>query len=343
MIIMKFDETRKYYVYVWYYVEDEKVFYVGKGTKYRYRSRKRDNPKLVEIINSCNCDSKIIESGLNEFEAFELEKKLISLYKSEGHPLINILSGGHKPPNHSGSVRSEETLIKMSEGMKKFHELHPEISRRQSEKMKVFLQTKSGQEFQRKSIESRDSNEFRIKQSERCRKANNTDEYKERQSSIVKKMWESDEYRLAHTGKANHAARAVKQFSMNDEFIAEYDTMTEASKSTGILVSRISAAAIGTRKTAGGYKWRYSSGDGPRHIKSTFVYNVDNDKNAVPILQYNKTGEFIAEYKSVAEAARINNFKNRSNIIGNLKGRTKSAYGYVWKYKHGNTVPSQDN
>lgn len=42
---------------------------------------------------------------------------------------------------------------------------------------------------------------------------------------------------------------------------------------------------------------------------------------------------FIKEYESVQQATKENNFKNHSNIIANLKGRTKHAYGYVWKYK----------
>ena len=50
---MEFDLTRKYYVYAWYYEDTEKIFYIGKGSKYRYRSKKRDNKRLVGIINSC--------------------------------------------------------------------------------------------------------------------------------------------------------------------------------------------------------------------------------------------------------------------------------------------------
>ena len=30
-----FNPDKKYYVYVWFYKDTEKVFYVGKGTKYR--------------------------------------------------------------------------------------------------------------------------------------------------------------------------------------------------------------------------------------------------------------------------------------------------------------------
>lgn len=43
--------------------------------------------------------------------------------------------------------------------------------------------------------------------------------------------------------------------------------------------------------------------------------------------------QFVAEYKSLEEATRLNHFHTHTNISANLKGRTKSAYGYVWKYK----------
>lgn len=339
---MQFDESRKYYVYVWYYVENEKVFYVGKGTNYRYRSRKRDNSKLVEIINSCNCDSKIIKDELTEKEAFDFEMEAIEFYRDNGHPLINILPGGHLPPNHSGAIRSKETLVKMSESMRKYYASNPEMRVQLSERFRKFLATKAGDEFQEKSLSARMTEQFRKEQSERSRRANNTDEYKRRQSGIVKRMWESDEYRNSHVGKNNGAARSVKQFDLNHLLVAEYDTMTEAEKATGVSVSKISAVARGVRKTAGGYVWAYATDAPIRHVASTRTYCVDDDRLAMAILQFDKLGNFVAEYKSIAEATRVNNFNNRTNIICNLKGKTKSAYGYVWKYKHGNTVPSQD-
>ena len=341
VIIMQFNEERKFYVYVWYYKKDGKIFYVGKGTKYRYRSKKRDNPKLVEIINSCECDSKILIDGLTEKEAFEYEIIIIEILREEKHPLINILDGGYLPPNHKGKIRSEETKRKMSKSMKKHYESHPELSKAQSDKMREFLKTEKGKQFQQKSIKSRDNDDFRKTLSIICKKANNTDEYIARQSEIVKKMWKSDDYLKAHSGANNHRAQAVRQYNANHELIAEYVTMTEASKVTGVSVSKISAVARKKRKTAGGYIWEYSNEKKLNHSKTSYVYDVNKDKSALSVIQYDKNGNYITEYKSIAEATRANNFPNRTNIIQNLKGKTKSAYGYVWKYKQDNTVPSQ--
>ena len=338
---MKFDQKKKYYVYAWFYKQTGKLFYIGKGTKYRYRSKKRDNSTLVEIINTCDCDSKILKGNLTEEEAFECEKEMIKEYRKLGHPLINIQDGGHFPPNHAGTHKSQETREKMSKSMKKYFEEHPDQKVLASENMKKFLKTEAGKEFQKKSAESRKNDEFMKKLSVKCREANNTDEYKKRQSEIVKNMWKSAEYKDSHSGANNCNAQAVRQYDLNRNFVAEYSTITEASEKTGVNSSKISMVAKGKRKSSGGYLWEYVNDKKISRKKINLVYDVRKDKSAVPILQYDINGNFLAEYNSVAEATKINNFSNRTNISANLRGRTKSAYGYVWKYKHDNTVPSQ--
>lgn len=50
------------------------------------------------------------------------------------------------------------------------------------------------------------------------------------------------------------------------------------------------------------------------------------------ILQYSKNGEFVTEYHSISEAARQMNCA-QSNISSCLIGKSKSACGYIWKYK----------
>lgn len=329
---MKFDEEKKYYVYVWFYKENDKVFYVGKGCKYRYRSRKRDNEILVNIINSNDCDSKIIVGNLSEKEAFELEEYYIDYYRKNNHPLINIQDGGYKPPNHQGKKHTEISKQKASISMKNFYDEHPERKKESSEKMKAFFQTDEGKEFQKKSIESRRTENFRKEQSLRSRKANNTKEYIERQSQIIKNIWERQDYKDKHTGSNNHASQFVQQFDLDGNLIAEYETVTEASKITGVNGSKISAVARGHRKTAGGFIWKYPN---PKdlHKKNTRKYDVKKDKCAKPIYQCDLKGNIIREYNSINEATDLNGFPNRTNIICNLKGRTKSAYGYIWKYK----------
>lgn len=60
---------------------------------------------------------------------------------------------------------------------------------------------------------------------------------------------------------------------------------------------------------------------------------VSNFKIAKPVLQMNKhTNEVIAEFSSIIEVERELGF-NHPNISKCCLGKTKSAYGYIWKYK----------
>ena len=56
-----------------------------------------------------------------------------------------------------------------------------------------------------------------------------------------------------------------------------------------------------------------------------------NGKCSKPVLQFTLDGEFIREWPSVMECER-NGF-DQSNVSACCRGRIKSAYGYIWKYK----------
>ena len=62
-----------------------------------------------------------------------------------------------------------------------------------------------------------------------------------------------------------------------------------------------------------------------------WITNKDNCRKAnnKPILQFDLDGNFIREWDCAADVGR----EVKSNIRHCLKGRTKSAYNYIWKYK----------
>ena len=62
-----------------------------------------------------------------------------------------------------------------------------------------------------------------------------------------------------------------------------------------------------------------------------WITNKDNNRKSknIPILQYSLDGEFIREWECANDVGK----EARVNIYCCLKGRTKSAYGYIWKYK----------
>ena len=327
-----FDTSKKYYVYCWFIKDTREVFYVGKGKNNRYKTRKRENKAFMNVIKNNDCDVQILQDNLSEKEAFDLEVKMISFYRTHSNILTNVCDGGPNPPSLSGIPKSDEWKRKRSKSQIDFYQNHPEYKEAQSNRFKEFLKTEQGKQFQEKSIASRKTAEFKRKLSIQCKLANNTKEYKERHSKLMREIYSSEVLRERERGKNNPRAQGVKQFDERGNFIREYDTITQASRETGVHISRISDVARGNRKTAGGFVWVFSNDKKIVH-KRRPVYNPEKDKNLKPILQYDLNGNFIKEYIGIADATRLNGFKNRTNIICNLKGRTKSAYGFIWKYK----------
>ena len=56
------------------------------------------------------------------------------------------------------------------------------------------------------------------------------------------------------------------------------------------------------------------------------------EKRSIPIIQFTKSGEFMKEWPSAYEAERQLGIHQQS-ICACLKGRYKSAGGFVWRYK----------
>jgi hypothetical protein len=50
----------------------------------------------------------------------------------------------------------------------------------------------------------------------------------------------------------------VKQYSLDGTFIAEFESLGEAARRTNLNLANISRCCRNTRKTLGGYKWRYA-------------------------------------------------------------------------------------
>ena len=58
-------------------------------------------------------------------------------------------------------------------------------------------------------------------------------------------------------------------------------------------------------------------------------YGTRNEKIKKPILQFSLDGEFIREWDCATDVGK----EVCGNICKCLKGRQKSSYGYIWKYK----------
>lgn len=82
-----------FYVYEWFVKESGEVFYVGKGTKNRYKVKKH-NKFFNDFIKRYDCDSRIIKTFENEQDAFAYEFERVNELKSIGQCVCNIYQGG---------------------------------------------------------------------------------------------------------------------------------------------------------------------------------------------------------------------------------------------------------
>ena len=64
----------KFYVYEWYNVDTDEVFYVGKGCGKRYKEISRRNELFKEYYEKFNVDVRLLKENLSEEEAFYYEK-----------------------------------------------------------------------------------------------------------------------------------------------------------------------------------------------------------------------------------------------------------------------------
>lgn len=122
-------------------------------------------------------------------------------------------------------------------------------------------------------------------------------------------------------------SQPIYQFDLNGNFIAEYKSMVEAQKITGINAGSISAASIMKNNnsfTAGGYMWCKTR----EFYNKIEMYSVSYKKGLIKqvyCVELNKT------FASLREAERETH-TSHSSISLCCKGKQEVAHGYHWKY-----------
>jgi hypothetical protein len=127
------DEMSKndFYVYAHRKSTNGEVFYIGKGKGSRASDKKMRNRHWKFIAKKHGYTVEIVESGLQEWAAFEIEKNLIALHGRMDlglGSLVNYTDGGD---GASGCVMKESTKNKISmalKGIKKSEEAKLKMS-----------------------------------------------------------------------------------------------------------------------------------------------------------------------------------------------------------------------
>ena len=83
-----------FYVYEWYNVNTNEIFYVGKGIGNRYKQVSKRNQLFKEYYENNECSVRIIKNFELEKDAFAYENKRILELKAQGQCFCNLDNGG---------------------------------------------------------------------------------------------------------------------------------------------------------------------------------------------------------------------------------------------------------
>lgn len=126
--------------------------------------------------------------------------------------------------------------------------------------------------------------------------------------------------------------KKIIQYNKDGKEIARYSSVSEAARQvdghSGNIVQALKHKII----TAYGYIWLYED---EQNNLTEIVEKIKgrNLSHIKSIEQYDLNGNLIATYNSIKEAINKLNLKSGTNISNVLNKRSKSAYGFYWKYK----------
>ena len=118
----------------------------------------------------------------------------------------------------------------------------------------------------------------------------------------------------------------IVQLDLNGKFIASYNTIEDAIKTTG--VKYIACVLRNGRNYSGGYYWVYKKDYDSGNYT---LFEFRSKKFLVPINQFDLEGNFIRKFDTIIEAGKYMNCSN-SDIYRVAIDERKQCKGYIWKF-----------
>ena len=256
----------------------------------------KENFEMYPVLSFTAYDTNELDEVLNLLEKYYIKK--YDTYR-KGY---NATLGGD---GNCGWIPSEETRIRRSKSLQ-----GRKLSEKDKERLRSYVLnrvwTKEQREKQRQNMLNRNP--------EIQKKVANKLRGKKRDAEVVLKT-------------AAKRMKPIIQYSLDGKYLKEYAGAVAVQK---YQEANITACCRGKLNSAYGYIWRYKTTDIiPMQIEAATNYHQSNK----PIVQYDKLGNLIGEYKSATIASEVTGI-GRKAITNCLGNRSKSAGGYVWKYKN---------
>ena len=135
-----------------------------------------------------------------------------------------------------------------------------------------------------------------------------------------------ESYKRGRKNAKKKACKQVLQYDLAGNFIAKYNSVTEAANAVKTNKTNISSVLSGRQLSAGGYQW-IRDGEVPPGVCRA---KSQNDKKEV--IQFDLNHNFIARYASIAEAAKSVGLLRPISITRACKNKKYTAAGYRWEY-----------
>jgi hypothetical protein len=245
------DDSR-FYVYVHRRLTDSKVFYVGKGSGYRYKRTNR-NAYWKNVVSKHGYFHEIVLSNLTESQAILNEIELIKFYGKEN--LVNLTDGGEGMSGLTQSPKLRAKLLKVHTGAKR----DLETCRRISESLKGRIlseETRLKISQKLEGVKLSEATKLKMVTTRTGRK--HTRDWNDN----IAKAWSCTPKRYAERCKAMSNAKATRQVVCMETQVT-YNSLKLAVmwlKSLGYVKashSKISNVCSGKRLSAYGYSWKY--------------------------------------------------------------------------------------
>ena len=305
----------KTYIYTLAHPETGEIRYVGKTTNLKRRTYQHFNIKICKKLGNKHLGNwllsilnkqlkpkiEIIEECTDNW--IESEKYWIEQFKHWGFNLLNVTKGG-EGFGHKHSEKSKRKMSLIQKGLPR------NFTQKTLEKKRKFMQSDANPMknplYKQKVIDARKGNNSWV-----------TDSMREKARMRIQKSVKNN------TQSAN---KAVLQYDSEGNFIKEWISFKEIKKNLGFCDRVLIDVCKGRKISSCGFVWRYKTINYPLKIE------VPKKPINQLLIQYDKEMNIINKFESLMDAYKTTNI-GRTAIANNLSGLSKSAGGFIWKYK----------
>jgi group I intron endonuclease len=277
----RIEDTRPTFIYVLKESVDGEVRYVGK-TIQKPQKRLKNHLSDKEINHRTNWINSLLLQGLEPImeiietvpydqDWVEREKYWIKYYRDAGCNLVNATDGGDGTPGYVPTMetRRKMSLINTGKTLSQETKNKMSLSRMGRKASKKFIQSL----FDRaKEVCQYDKDGNFVSKHRSCRTASELtgiNATKIRACANMKRL-SAGGFQWRYFDGQNDTAiekincnkpvnrKNVFQYTLSWDFVNSFDSVMEAGRQTGISFKKISACALGKKKSCGGYRWSYS-------------------------------------------------------------------------------------